>query len=855
MEGFIIFLLVIVIIVLAFGNAKINRRLRYLKDRMFEMNHRINGLQMHSDEIINHLEKIKYKAEKEQAEPFVYDEKQKEEVTDKEKTKEIKKDPEQITPEIETIDKKEHTNEEPEYVWQKTTNEKHTLYEKIESEIPDNEKESVETQEIEEADEKEKAHTIDTPKIKAGISGWIDNFLEKNPDLEKFIGENLINKIGIAILVLGISFLVKWAIDNDYINEAGRVGVGFLSGGILIGIAHRLRINFKAFSSVLIGGGLAVLYFTIAIAFHEYQIFNQTIAFVLMVLITGFAILLSIAYNRMELAILAILGGFATPFLVSTGEGNYIILFTYITILNTGMLVLAYFKRWHPINVIAYVATVILFGGWLTREFVIMKNVPHTGALFFATVFFLIFFFMNIINNLRRGDKFRVGVIIILLSNTFLYYAAGMIILDDFIPGSKGIFTAILAIFNFGFAYVFYRQKSIDRNLVYFLIGLVLTFVSLIAPVQLKGNYITVFWAAESVLLLWLSLQSGIKVIRFASVLVTALMIVSLIIDWEALYFSYKSELEHSRIIFNKGFLTGLFSSVALFASGIIAGKFSETKIVYINKHIFGKIILITGFVVLYFTGRFELIFQADQYVELRNFSITMISVYNYAFALAVLIWAQISKPTKQAYIRIAIGIWAALIYLVYYHIVYGSLRNNIFNNENVELSHFMFHFVAIILLVIISIISLQAVYQFFYPKITKFNYSLWIFIFLWVFILSAELDNIIVITFFKEDVSVYYWIKQSHRIGFPILWGVCSFILMLIGMKKEIRQLRIISLSLFMLTVVKLFALDVWEMSEAGRIAAFVLLGVFLLIVSFLYQKLKQLIIDEDSNKNLQNE
>ena len=79
---------------------------------------------------------------------------------------------------------------------------------------------------------------------------WWENFKEQNPDLEKFIGENLINKIGILILVLGISYFVKFAIDKDWIGEPARVGIGVLAGGIVMLVAHKLRVNFKAFSSV-----------------------------------------------------------------------------------------------------------------------------------------------------------------------------------------------------------------------------------------------------------------------------------------------------------------------------------------------------------------------------------------------------------------------------------------------------------------------------------------------------------------------------------------------------------------------------------------------------------------------------
>ena len=164
-----------------------------------------------------------------------------------------------------------------------------------------------------------------------------ERFKEKNPDLEKFIGENLINKLGILILVLGISYFVKFAIDKNWINEPARVGIGVLCGSLVMLIASKLRKKYAAFSSVLVAGAIAIFYFTIAIAFHEYKLFNQEVAFAIMVIITIFSCLVSLSYNRIELAVLSLIGGFAVPFMISTGSGNYIVLFTYIIILNIGI--------------------------------------------------------------------------------------------------------------------------------------------------------------------------------------------------------------------------------------------------------------------------------------------------------------------------------------------------------------------------------------------------------------------------------------------------------------------------------------------------------------------------------------
>ena len=134
--------------------------------------------------------------------------------------------------------------------------------------------------------------------------------------MEEFIGGNLANKIGIAVLVLGIAFFVKYAIDKDWINELGRVSIGLFCGALLIAIAHRTRKKYRAFSSVLVGGGLSVLYFSIAFAFHQYHLINQQAAFGIMVLTTAFAVVLSLYYNRQELAIIAPLLSLPVPAMI-----------------------------------------------------------------------------------------------------------------------------------------------------------------------------------------------------------------------------------------------------------------------------------------------------------------------------------------------------------------------------------------------------------------------------------------------------------------------------------------------------------------------------------------------------------
>jgi uncharacterized membrane protein len=84
-------------------------------------------------------------------------------------------------------------------------------------------------------------------------------------------------------------------------------------------------------------------------------------------------------------------------------------------------------------------------------------------------------------------------------------------------------------------------------------------------------------------------------------------------------------------------------------------------------------------------------------------------------------------------------------------------------------------------------------------------------------------------------------------KVVLPVLWGLCSFGFVWLGMKYQYKTLRIISLTLFSVTLFKLFTYDISNIPIAGKIAAFFCLGVLLLIISFMYQRLKKIIIEDE--------
>jgi uncharacterized membrane protein len=661
-------------------------------------------------------------------------------------------------------------------------------------------------------------------------------------DYEKFIGENIANKIGIAVLVLGISFFIKYAIDKDWIHESGRVIIGLISGGILIGFAHYFRNQYRSFSSVLVGGGLSVFYFSIAFAFHQYHLISQSTTFISMVIISGLGVFLSLYYNRQELAILAAIGGFITPFLVSTGQDNYSALFTYLCILNAGLMVLAWFKRWPAINSIALVFTTLIYGGWLTRRLTISTEpLPRTEALLFATLFYLLFMAMHIINTIRLKNKFRAFDFMLLLSTSALYYLAGMLILDQWNHGDyKGLFTGLLGLFNGILAIIFYRDKNTDRNFVSLLIGLTLSFLSMVAPVQFDGNDITLFWAAETVTLYWLFMRSRIVLLKLTSVLIAVLMLLSLLGNWSVVYLNNSS----LPVLINSGFVTGLVVATALLLYYFLQRKEKET-VFYIGIPA-GSIrttTLILGICISYLTGILEINFQFSSRNPDTPAAAIYLQLFSYCFIMLLLFLFR--KDKAAPLLRLSLTLFAFFIY------IWGLSATRTFSlylMENGKGIYFLAHWIAVLLLLWL----LFQLIRFFFKKENE-KWSDYRLIFTWlttsgiIVLLSVEMYQVIFWSNYLDAADWAWWENLYYKAGLSILWGLCSFAMMWLGMKKDFKTLRIISLTLFTITIVKLFLYDIVNIPPGGKIAAFILLGILLLAVSFMYQRLKKILLDNN--------
>lgn len=698
---------------------------------------------------------------------------------------------------------------------------------------------------------------------------WLETFRENNPDIEKFIGENLINKIGILILVLGISFFVKYAIDKDWINEPARVGIGILAGALVMGVAHRLRKNYAAFSSVFVAGAISIFYLTIGIAFHDYHLFNQTVAFIIMVVITIFSVFVSVSYNRKELAVLSLIGGFAVPFMVSTGEGNYKVLFTYIAILNVGMLLIAYFKKWNLVTLLAFIFSCVLYSAWFGKGFYDDK-LPYRGALFFATIFYIIFSVATVINNLRNKGSFTKLEYFIMVANTFFYFGMGISIIENWKPEFKGLFTVALALYNLVYAIFLYRKFGLDKNAIYLLLGLTLTFVTLAIPIQFKGNYITLFWAGEAVLLFWLSQKSKIATFKLGAIIVQILMLGSLIMDWEKYYSGNVMELKP---FINRMFITGIVSLASLIFTYILLKKEKETTDIFgfeFNPSSYRNIILGVSILVGYLTGMLEISYQTEDYIANEYSGLSYLVLYHFLFSIGIIYFVlKLKDQFWNSFTMLLASVNILLYITVFYKLTYNEMTENFVMNLSSKSAYFI-HYILLICLAYFGYVLIKFRNEILFSKLLNHKLALWVFAFCIVYILSNEvMIHGLMLTkdiISPAELAKYPFNKTGYsyekeifiddkfgaiklqiiKIGYPILWGVLSFVFLIIGIKKQNQQLRIIALALLGITIIKLFVYDIKNVSETGKIIAFILLGVLILIISFVYQKIKRLVVDE---------
>jgi hypothetical protein len=190
---------------------------------------------------------------------------------------------------------------------------------------------------------------------------------------------------GIAIAVAAISF-VRYSVEHGLLSPPVRLAMGLAAGvGLLGGAETRAARRYALTAQALAGGGVVTLFATVWAAHALWGLVPAVGAFALLALVAVVAVLFAVRRDAFPVALLGLAGGFATPFLLSTGEDRPIGLFSYLLLLDVGLVWVARRRRWPLLTALAAGLTTLYQAGW------VLEFVDDPAKLPVAVGVFLVF--------------------------------------------------------------------------------------------------------------------------------------------------------------------------------------------------------------------------------------------------------------------------------------------------------------------------------------------------------------------------------------------------------------------------------------------------------------------------------
>jgi uncharacterized membrane protein len=685
----------------------------------------------------------------------------------------------------------------------------------------------------------------------------------KKPSLsfEEKIGSRWFSIIGIVVLVLGVAIGVKYAIDKDLIDETTRLVMGFLAGGILLTFALAYKKKYDVFSAILLSGAMAIMYFTTFIGYSYYHIFGAVPAFLIMALFTGFTVFAAHVYNNEVIALIGLVGGYALPPLLSTGSGEIQYMFAFMLILNLGILALSFKKYWKFVNHVAYALSWLIFAIWMAAQY--KPELYFTRTMFFSTAFYLIFYLSFISYKIFRNKPFSAWDVILVLSNSLIYFGIGYNAMqNDHYEQYQGLFCVMNALFHLGFALLCRKKEVSDKTIFYFIIAMVISFITLAIPVQLDGNYVTLIWLSEMIVLMWMSKKTNVSTYKYLAYGISLLAFCSLWHDWTlSNYFSENLETVLALTpIMNRYFVSSLIGTTVFGFAWFLNRKMLTDQL----SKVANVFLIIMGLIICYMTFANEIIMYFNIHYKLSEAkhlteygyewtyfdegwqSYSGLWMINYSIVfLTVLSWLSLKKFANKvfAYVCWSFNLLMAVIGFAAGLVIIHELKLHAVNDDpyaaittwNYNCRYLFLPFAALLIFMIYQFRNSELL-----KNVRSINY--WFFHIMIIILLSDELQHIT--TMLHLDNYDHYS-KVATRMGFTVLWGLYSMSLITYGILRKRKMLRIIAISLFGLTILKL-ASDAMNMTMGYRLIVFMVIGIILLVVSFMYQKFKPLLVGE---------
>ena len=346
-------------------------------------------------------------------------------------------------------------------------------------------------------------------RARHGDGYWMSPSISDSPGLrqirEFFTGGNLIVRVGVVVLFFGIAFLLRYAAQHSHLSIETRLSGVAVGAIVLLALGWHWRGARRGYALALQGGGVGILYLTTFSAQRIYGVLAPGAAFILLAAVAVLSAALAILQDSMAFAILGATGGYLAPVLAANPHGDHVALFSYFALLNCFVLIVAWFRSWRPLNLLAFIFTYGIGTAWGVLRYR-PENFATTEP--FVALFFLMFVTISVLYAIRRGANlthYVDGTLVFGVPVVTMGVQAGLV---SHIPYALAYSALTLSAFYITLAWTLHRRRQEAlRLLIEAFLALGVAFVTLAIPFALEGRWTAASWALEGAAIVWVGLR------------------------------------------------------------------------------------------------------------------------------------------------------------------------------------------------------------------------------------------------------------------------------------------------------------------------------------------------------------